>query len=220
MNKEKNTFYFIAGAIAAGKSTFMENRLYNQSTRAANLFDHDKEKLMIQFFAPDEKNIVKGITISKALKNAIDDSLVKQKDFILQVHFTNEQLPQINTYFHKYGNQFNMEAHFISVDNVEILKERAKKRENLGGHSSEAKSIDKTYKQSYRNFVEYLPKLNKATVWDNTEEYGITKMQPQFVFEKGKMTYQNPQMTDFSKRLLEEANSKLQKLNFDKGIEI
>ena len=43
----KNKFIFIVGAVAAGKSTFMENKLYNFNKNECNFFDHDKAKLMI-----------------------------------------------------------------------------------------------------------------------------------------------------------------------------
>ena len=96
-----------------------------------------------------------------------------------------------------------MEAHFIIVNNSDIFKTRAAKRESIGGHSSETTSIEKTYQQAYRNFIAYLPKLRKATVWDNSEEYGISKMQPQFVYENGVLAYQNPSITAFAKSLLD-----------------
>ena len=105
-DNDKNTFYFIAGPIAAGKSTFMENRLYNAMAADVNLFDHDREKLMVKLYAPEEEKIIKNITIAKALKKAIENSLRNKKDFIIQAHFTTEQLPEINRYFHNYGNKF------------------------------------------------------------------------------------------------------------------
>ena len=200
--EDKSIFYLIGGPIAAGKSTLMESRLYNNTDDSINLFDHDREKLMVQLYAPDEKKMVKGLTVGKALTNAIEDSINHAKDFMLQVHFTTEQEPQINHYFHKYGNRFGMQAHFITVNNIDILKRRAEKRELLGGHSSESKSIDKTYEQSFKNFLKYIPKLEKATVWDNSEEFGFSKMQPQFVFVDGKLDYKNPDMTPFAYTLL------------------
>ena len=204
MNKEKkNIFYLVGGAIAAGKSTFMDSKLYNGTDKEINFFDHDKEKLMVQLYAPGEI-FIKGLTIAKALTNAINDSIKNSKDFMLQVHFSTEQLPQINTYFHKYGSIFQMEAHFIGVDELSTLKLRAERRESTGGHSSESKSIEKTYEQSFKNFAQYIPKLNKATVWDNSEDYGFHKIKPQFLFVKGKLDYQNPNMTNYSKDLLKQ----------------
>ncbi|MGY0408634.1 MAG: hypothetical protein ACWIPJ_09840, partial [Polaribacter sp.] len=138
-----NTFYFIAGPVAAGKTTFMDNKLYLNLTKC-NFFDHDKTKLMIQLYG-DNKKTVNELELNKALINAIEDSLKSEKDFMMQVHFTNEQLPQINTFFHKYKNKFIFKAHFISVDNLETLKIRATKREKLGGHTSGIKSINKTF---------------------------------------------------------------------------
>ncbi|MFV0377643.1 MAG: hypothetical protein ACK5JD_10125 [Mangrovibacterium sp.] len=194
-----NTFYFIAGPIAAGKTTLMDSKLYNFSDARINFFDHDKAKLMVQMYADGAKT--NDISLSKALNNAISDSLANNKGFMIQSYFTNERLPQINDFLHKYKNKFLFEAHFISVDNIETLKERALKREKLGGHTSGLKSINKTYKQSFANFIKYLPQFNKTTFWDNSKEFGFNDMQPQFILEETKFSFVNAEITEFAKQL-------------------
>lgn len=196
-----NTFTFIVGPVAAGKTTFMENKLYNIDKNECNFFDHDKAKLMIQLYAVD-KSKFNDINLDNALKNAINDSIVNNKDFMMQIHFISEQLSQINTYFHEYTNKFEFNAHFIAVSNVEILRERANKRELLGGHSSEGKSIDKSFNQSFKNFISYLPKFKKATIWDNTKDFGFNSMEQQLVFENGNLSFKNTNLTDYSETLL------------------
>jgi predicted ABC-type ATPase len=196
-----NTFTFIVGPVAAGKTTFMENKLYNLNKKECNFFDHDKAKLMIQLYAND-KSKFNDINLGIALKNAIYDSILNHKDFMMQIHFTTEQLSQINSYLHEYKNKFDFNAHFIAVSEVEILKERANKRELLGGHSSEGKSIDKSFKQSFKNFITYLPTFKKATIWDNTKEFGFNSMEPQLVFENGTLNFKNSRLTDYAQTLL------------------
>ena len=200
-NTMKNKFIFIVGAVAAGKTTFMEKKLYNNNKKECNFFDHDQTKLMIQLYA-DDKSKITDINLGKALKNAINDSIENGKDFMMQIHFTNEQLSQINTYFHHYKNKFDFEAHYIAVNDLDILKDRANKRELLGGHSSEGKSIEKSFNQSFNNFIEYLPKLNKVTIWDNSKEFGFTDMEEQLIFEKSILVFENPNISDFAKKLL------------------
>lgn len=136
------TFSFIVGPVAAGKTIFMENKLYITNKNECNFFDHNKIKLMIQLYAEDKRKI-NDINLSKALKNAINDSIINNKDFMMQIHFTTEQLPQINTYLHDYKNQFLFHAHFITVSNVEILRNRANKRELLGGGAFFTKRINR-----------------------------------------------------------------------------
>lgn len=196
-------FIFIAGAVAAGKTTFMEKKLYNGNHHQCNFFDHDQAKLMIHLYAPDKKEI-NDLNLGHALNNAIKDSLENDKDFMMQIHFTNEQLSQINAYFHQYKNRFNFAAHFIAVNDLKILRDRANKRELLGGHSSQGKSIEKSFHQSFKNFITYLPNFKKATIWDNSKEFGFTAMQEQFIFEEGNLIYKNPEITDYSQKLLEE----------------
>ena len=196
-----NTFTFIVGPVAAGKTTFMEKKLYNGDKNQCNFFDHDQPKLMIQLYAQD-KSKFNDLNLAKALNNAINDSIENGKDFMMQIHFTNEQLSQVNTYFHQYKNKFAFNAHFIGVSDVKILKDRANKRELLGGHSSQGKSIEKSFNQSFKNFITYLPRFAKATFWDNSKEFGFTNMEEQFVFENGKLTFENPNLTDYSKKLL------------------
>ena len=196
-----NTFTFIVGPIAAGKTTFMENKLYNIDKNECNFFDHDKVKLMIQLYATD-KSKFNDINLGSALKNAINDSINNQKDFMMQIHFTSDQLSQINSYLYDYKKKFDFNAHFVAVSDVEILRERANKRELLGGHSSEGKSIDKSFNQSFKNFITYLPKFKKATIWDNTKEFGFNSMEQQLVFENGNLIFKNPNLTDYSQTLL------------------
>lgn len=196
-----NTFTFIVGPVAAGKTTFMDNKLYNIDKNECNFFDHDKVKLMIHLYA-DDKSKINDLNLNVALKNAINDSIRNNKDFMMQIHFINEQLSQINTYLHEYKNKFDFNAHFIAVSDVEILKERANKRELLGGHSSEGKSIDKSFNQSFKNFIPYLPKFKRATIWDNTKDFGFNTMQEQLVFEDGVLTYETSKITTHAKTLL------------------
>ena len=200
----KTKFIFIVGAVAAGKTTFMEKKLYNGDKNQCNFFDHDQAKLMIQLYAKD-KSKVNDLNLANALKNAINDSVENGKDFMMQIHFTNEQLPQINSYLHNYKNKFDFEAHYIGVNELSILKDRANKRELLGGHSSQGKSIEKSFNQSFKNFITYLPQLSKATFWDNSKEFGFANMEEQFVFENGKLTFENPSISTFSKSLLDKA---------------
>lgn len=210
-----NKFTFIVGAVAAGKTTFMEKKLYNGDNNQCNFFDHDQAKLMVQLYAQD-KSKVNDLSLANALKNAINDCIDNGKDFMMQIHFTNEQLSQINTYFHQYKNKFDFEAHYIAVSELDILRDRANKRELLGGHSSEGKSIEKSFNQSFKNFIDYLPKFEKATIWDNTKEFGFTNMEEQFVFENGKLVFQNKNVTEYSTKLLDIALGREEEQNIQK----
>ncbi|MBY0243897.1 MAG: hypothetical protein K2Q03_00425 [Sphingobacteriaceae bacterium] len=203
-----NKFIFIVGAVAAGKSTFMENKLYNLNQKESNFFDHDKLKLMIQLYA-DDKTKINDLNLANALKNAIQDSIQGNKDFMMQIHFTTDQLSQINTYLHHYKNNFEFNAHFIGVADVNILRERANKRELLGGHSSEGKSIQKSFEQSFKNFATYLPQLKTATIWDNTKDFGFHHMEKQLVFENGILTFQNLNLTEYAKSLVDYTSKKI-----------
>lgn len=198
-----NTFTFIVGPVAAGKTIFMENKLYYTNKNECNFFDHDQKKLMIQLYGAD-KNKVNDLNLSIALNNAIDDSLNNYKDFMMQINFTNEQLDQINTYLEDYKHKFVFNAHFIAVCDTKILKQRANKRELLGGHSYEEKSIEKSFKQSFKNFTAYLPKFNSVSFWDNSKDFDFKNIEPQLVFENGNLTFQNLNITDYSKVLLRE----------------
>ncbi len=196
-------FTFIVGAVAAGKTTFMENKLYNINPNECNFFDHDKVKLMIQLYAKD-KSKINDLNLANALKNAINDCIENNKDFMMQIHFTGEQLSQINSYFHEYKYKFDFYAHFIAVSDVNILRDRANKREQLGGHSSEGKSIEKSFNQSFKNFISYLMKFKKATFWDNSKDFGFKSMEEQLIFENGTLTFKNQSLTDYSNDLLNE----------------
>lgn len=196
-----NKFIFIVGVIASGKTTFIEKQLYNQIENQFNFFDQGRKKLMIQMYTEDNSK-VNDLYLSNAFKNAVNDSLTNHKDFMMQIHFTNEQLSQINTYFEQYKSKFEFNAHFIGVSELSILKERAIKRGQLGGDYSEEKSIEKSFAQSLKNFIAYIPKFEKVTVWDNTKEYGFKDMEEQLIFERGKLIFENPNLTSYSNKIL------------------
>lgn len=206
-------FIFIAGPVAAGKTIFMERKLYNTAENQCNFFDHDQKKLMIQLYAKN-KDKVNDLYLSNALENAINDCLKNDKDFMMQIHFTNEQLSQINTYLHQYKNKFEFHAHFIAVSNFSILKERANKRELLGGHSSEGKLIEKSFHQSFKNFTTYLFEIGRVTIWDNTEDFGFNSMEEQLIFKNGELIFKNTNLTSYSSKMLDHINQYL-KQNFD-----
>lgn len=202
-----NKFTFIVGPVAAGKSTFMEKKLYNATSF---LFDHDKSDMMIGMYGSDPYCSVNDFNLERAFTNAIKMAIELKRDFMMQIHFTNEQLGQINTLLHKYQNKFDFQAHYIGVIDIEILKDRAKIREKLGGHSSHGKSIEKSFNQSFKNFISFLPKLSNVTIWDNSEDLGFYKIEPQFSFKSGVLDYENENMTEFSKELLKQTTSLIQ----------
>lgn len=195
-------FTFVIGAVASGKTIFLENKIYNSKENLINYFDPDKAKLMVQLYAQD-KGIWDDLNLAKALNNAIEDSIQSNKDFAMQMSFTTDQLDQIDYYLCKYNTEFEFIAHFIGVSNVEILKQRAHKRKLLGGHSSDEKAIDKAFKESFKNFITYLPKFKMATIWDNTKDFGFQHMKKQLVFENGKMVFQDDNLTVYSKQMLD-----------------
>lgn len=202
-----NKFIFIAGPEAGGKTILITSKLYDHN--ASNFFDHGQPKLMARLYAP-ERTELNDLTLAAALKNAISQCIENDKDFLLQIHFINDQLSQINTYLHQYKSQFEFHAHFITVQDIAILKERANKRELLGGHSSGEKAIEKSFSQSFRNFIQYLPKLARATFWNNSKEFGFAEMQTQVVADHGTIVYENPNITAYASGLHRDIRSALE----------
>lgn len=109
-------FVFIVGAVACGKSIFIENKLFNTKENQINFFDPDKAKLMVQLYAQD-KGVWDDLNIEKALSKAIEDSIKTNKDFAMQMCLTTEQLGQVNYYLFRYSTEFEFIAHFIGVSN-------------------------------------------------------------------------------------------------------
>lgn len=70
-----------------------------------------------------------------------------------------------------------------------------------GGHSSQRESIEKSFKQSFNNFIKYLPKFEKAIIWDNTKDFGFTSIEEQLVFEIGKLKFKNTHSIEYSTKL-------------------
>lgn len=173
-------FIFITGPVASGKSTFLENILYKEYKTEVNFFDDSRAKLMIGMYAND-KIIFNNQTLEQALENAIGDSVKNNKDFLLHCSFMDEQLVKINAYLDRFKNDFQFEAHFIGVNNIDVLIERAKRRELLGGRPFDERSINESFNQTDYNFFKHISKFRKITFWDNSREYGFWDLKPQLI---------------------------------------
>ncbi len=95
-------------------------------------------------------------------------------------------------------SKIDFQAHYSAVSDLNILKKQANKRELLGGHSSERKSIE----QSLTNFIGYFPQFEKANIWDNPKEFKFNSVEERFVFENENLTFRNTHLTKYSNKLL------------------
>lgn len=98
-------FIFIVGAVACGKSIFIENRIYYSKENLINYFDPDKAKLMVQLYAHDKGSVnfkrqLEIIYEARRLITEVYYSMFK-RDFPMELKY------DVNIYerIYKYGIQ-------------------------------------------------------------------------------------------------------------------
>lgn len=62
-----------------------------------------------------------------------------------------------------------VELHYVSVDSVQIAKDRVKHRVENGGHGIPEKDIEKRYKETFQQLNSILKECNLIAFYDNTE---------------------------------------------------
>ena len=64
-----------------------------------------------------------------------------------------------------------IELHYVSVDSVQIAKDRVRHRVENGGHGIPEKDIEKRYVETFRQLNEILKICNLVAFYDNTESF-------------------------------------------------
>ena len=64
-----------------------------------------------------------------------------------------------------------IELHYVSVDSVEIAKERVKYRVENGGHGISESDIEKRYEETFKQLNCIIKECNLIAFYDNTEKF-------------------------------------------------
>ena len=66
---------------------------------------------------------------------------------------------------------FRVELYYVGVESPEIAKERVRDRVKQGGHGIPGEDIERRYYESLKNLPIVLKFCDKATIYDNSEEF-------------------------------------------------
>ncbi len=66
---------------------------------------------------------------------------------------------------------YEIELYFVCVENVDLAKERIRKRVEAGGHGIPDVDVERRYKESLQKLKEVIPMCHKVELYDNTEKF-------------------------------------------------
>lgn len=66
---------------------------------------------------------------------------------------------------------YYIELHYISVENVDIAKNRVKERVAKGGHGIPDEGIERRYAETFKNLKKVMPYCDKITFYDNSHKF-------------------------------------------------
>ena len=64
-----------------------------------------------------------------------------------------------------------IELHYVSVENVDIAKERVAHRVSVGGHGIPEEDIERRYTETFENLNKILNDCDRISFYDNTNEF-------------------------------------------------
>lgn len=66
---------------------------------------------------------------------------------------------------------YEIELYFVCVENVDLAKERIRKRVEAGGHGIPDVDVERRYKESLQKLKEVIPMCHKVELYDNTGKF-------------------------------------------------
>ena len=65
---------------------------------------------------------------------------------------------------------YEIHLRYVGVNNVEIAKERIKRRVALGGHGVSEDTVERRYERTMENFLKVIPLCDTVAVYDNSSD--------------------------------------------------
>ncbi len=156
-------FIIIAGVNGAGKSTFYASN--------PDLFV-DIELLNVDSVVRqigDWHNYQDVLSAGKIIVSRIKECFDSGSSFCQETTLCGKSILNNITKANKLG--YKVELYYIGLDNIEMAKERVRKRVQQGGHGIPEKDIERRYSQSLNNLHSVFNKCDVIHIYDNSEQF-------------------------------------------------
>ena len=153
-------YVIIAGVNGAGKST-----LYQISDNLKNMPRVNVDEIVNTL--GDWRNTHDVFAAGKIAVNKIFQYMNDGLTFNQETTLCGKSI--INNIFKAKERGYYIELHYVSVDSVEIAKERVKRRVANGGHGIPEKDIEKRDEESIKQLNSILKECDLVVFYDNTK---------------------------------------------------
>lgn len=99
---------------------------------------------------------------------------------------------------------YEIELHYVGVENVEIAKERIAHRVKNGGHSVPDEDVERRYEESFHRLLNVIDKCDQTILYDNTESFKRFAL-----YQKGKLMNLSEIVPNWYKRITEQNGNKM-----------
>ena len=155
-------YVLIAGVNGVGKST-----LYPLLTTLNEMERINTDEIVREI--GNWKNATDMIKAGKLAVQKVNDCFAKEVPFNQETTLCGKSILKYIDYAKEKG--YYLELHYIGVENVEIAKDRIKKRVQSGGHGIAEEDIERRFTETFENLKIVLPKCDIATFYDNTQQF-------------------------------------------------
>lgn len=157
------SYILIAGVNGAGKSTLYHTLSYLQNMPRINTDEILKE------FGGKWNEFNDVLKAGKVAIERIEQYFEEGVSFNQETTLCGKAIIQ-NINKAKQKGYF-VEIHYVSVDSVELAKERVHHRVLMGGHGIPDKDIERRYSESFKNLIDIADEIDKITFYDNTDYF-------------------------------------------------
>lgn len=156
-------YIIFAGVNGAGKSSLYNNLLINApGENLGQRINTDEIVKEIGDWKRETDQMKAGrIAVSK-IKSFLENGISFNQETTLSGNFI------IKTIQKAKDKSYKIELHFVSVDTVEIAKERVRKRVENGGHGIPDTDIERRFIESRENLEKIIELCDEVTIYDNT----------------------------------------------------
>lgn len=153
----KPRYVLYAGANGSGKSTLYR---INGNLNGLHYVNLDDEVRKLGDWRDTRNNLIAGKQVSNTIRHYLEtgESFIQETTLCGNTDYAIER-------------GYDVEIHYVAVENPEIAIERVHERMSKGGHGVADEDIKRRYTQSFQNLKKLLLKISRTTLYDNTYSF-------------------------------------------------